>query len=70
MMHFTVLASNITSQRFNTKVLTDIESEPMVPMIGAYGLLSLGIYLLWEKTKKAVLFAREKELQHKLKVWV
>jgi len=35
----------------------------MVPMIGAYGLLSLGIYLLWEKTKKAVLFAREKEIQ-------
>ena len=40
-----------------------ILSEPMVPMIGAYGLLSLGIYLLWEKTKKAVLFAREKEIQ-------
>ena len=43
-----------------------ILSEPMVPMMGAYGLLSLGIYLLWEKSKKAVLFAREKELQHKL----
>jgi hypothetical protein len=40
-----------------------IFSEPMVPMIGAYGLFSLGIYLLWEKTKKAVLFAREKEIQ-------
>jgi hypothetical protein len=40
-----------------------IFSEPMVPMIGAYGLLSLGIYLLWEKTKKAVLMVREKEFQ-------
>jgi hypothetical protein len=40
-----------------------IFSEPMVPMIGAYGLLSLGIYLLWEKTKQAVLLVREKEFQ-------
>jgi hypothetical protein len=40
-----------------------ILSEPMVPMMGAYGLLSLGIYLLWEKTKKAVLVVREKEFQ-------
>ncbi len=40
-----------------------IFSEPMMPMVGAYGLLSLGIYLLWEKTKKAVLVVREKELQ-------
>jgi hypothetical protein len=40
-----------------------ILSEPMVPMMGAYGLLSLGIYLLWEKTKKAVLLVREKEFQ-------
>lgn len=40
-----------------------IFSEPMTPMVGAYGLLSLGIYLLWEKTKKAVLVVREKELQ-------
>jgi len=40
-----------------------IFSEPMVPMIGAYGLLSLGIYLLWEKTKKAVMMVREKEFQ-------
>ena len=44
-----------------------IFSEPMVPMIGAYGLLSLGIYLLWQKTKKAVLMVREKEyiFEHK-----
>jgi hypothetical protein len=40
-----------------------IFSEPMIPMVGAYGLLSLGIYLLWTKTKKAVLVAREKEFQ-------
>jgi hypothetical protein len=38
-------------------------SEPMMPMMGAYGILSLGIYLLWEKTKKAVLLVREKEFQ-------
>jgi predicted amino acid dehydrogenase len=35
----------------------------MMPMMGAYGILSLGIYLLWEKTKKAVLLVREKEFQ-------
>jgi hypothetical protein len=40
-------------------------SEPMMPMMGAYGILSLGIYLLWEKTKKAVLLVREKEFQRK-----
>ena len=40
-----------------------ILSEPMVPMMAVYGLLSLGIYLLWEKTKKAVLLVREKEFQ-------
>lgn len=40
-----------------------IFSEPMMPMIAAYGLLSLGIYFLWEKTKKAVLVVREKEFQ-------
>ena len=38
-------------------------SEPMMPMMGAYGILSLGIYILWEKTKNAVLLAREKEFQ-------
>jgi hypothetical protein len=40
-----------------------ILSEPMVPMMGVYGLLSLGIYLLWKKTKKAALMVREKEFQ-------
>jgi len=32
-------------------------------MVGVYGLLSLGIYFLWLKTKKAVLIVREKEFQ-------
>ena len=48
------LRNNFTSSLF---------SEPMVPMMGVYGLLSLGIYLLWEKTQKAVLLVREKEFQ-------
>ncbi len=38
-------------------------SIPMIPMLVAYGLLSLIIYCLWEKNKKAVLLAREKELK-------
>jgi hypothetical protein len=38
-----------------------IFSEPMMPMMAAYGLLSLGIYLLWNKTKKALLGVREKD---------
>ena len=40
-----------------------IFSEPMMPMVGAYGLLSLGIYLLWVKTKKVAIVVREKEFQ-------
>jgi hypothetical protein len=40
-----------------------IFSAPMVPMIIAYGLLSLLIYLLWEKKKKALLLAREQTIQ-------
>ena len=40
-----------------------ILSPPMYPMMAAYGLLSLTIYLLWEKKKKALLLAREKEIQ-------
>ena len=40
-----------------------IFSGPMMPMMAAYGLLSLGIYLLWEKSKTAALVVREKELQ-------
>jgi hypothetical protein len=35
----------------------------MVPMIIAYGLLSLLIYMLWEKKKRALLLAREKTIQ-------
>ena len=40
-----------------------IFSTPMYPMMGVYGLYSLGIYLLWDRTKKAILYAREKEIQ-------
>ena len=40
-----------------------IFSTPMYPMMGVYGLYSLGIYFLWERKKKAILLAREKELQ-------
>jgi hypothetical protein len=35
----------------------------MFPMITAYGLLSLSIYLLWEKKKRALLLAREVKIQ-------
>ena len=38
-------------------------STPMIPMLVTYGLLSLVIFCLWEKNKKAVLLAREKELK-------
>ena len=31
-----------------------IFSTPMYPMMGAYGLYSLGIYFLWERKKKAI----------------
>lgn len=40
-----------------------IFSAPMFPMMAAYGLSSLAIYLLWDRTKKAILYAREKEIQ-------
>jgi hypothetical protein len=38
-------------------------SIPMIPMWIAYGLLSLVVYYLWGKSKTAVLYAREKEIQ-------
>jgi hypothetical protein len=38
-------------------------SIPMIPMLVAYGLLSLVIFCLWEKYRKAVLLTREKELK-------
>ncbi len=38
-------------------------SAPMFPMMAAYGLSFLAIYLLWGRTKKAILYAREKEIQ-------
>jgi len=41
-----------------------IFSTPMFPMMLAYGFLSLTIYFLWEKKKKALLLAREKEIQN------
>ncbi len=40
-----------------------IFSTPMYPMMGVYGLYSSGIYFLWERKKKAILLAREKEVQ-------
>ncbi|CAB1059488.1 hypothetical protein D1BOALGB6SA_4250 [Olavius sp. associated proteobacterium Delta 1] len=38
-------------------------SVPMIPMWVAYGLISLVVYYLWGKSKTAVLYAREKEIQ-------
>ena len=35
----------------------------MIPMIATYGFFSVAIYFLWGKMKKAVLLAREKEIQ-------
>ena len=40
-----------------------IFSGPMIPMMVAYGLFTIGIYFLWGKMKKAILLARQKELQ-------
>lgn len=40
-----------------------IFSGPMIPMMAAYGLFTIGIYFLWGKMKKAILLARQKELQ-------
>ncbi len=40
-----------------------ILSAPMIPMIATYGLFTVATYFLWEKMKKAVLLAREKEIQ-------
>jgi len=40
-----------------------IFSLPMFPMMGAYGLLSVALYHLWERTKKAILLAHEKQIQ-------
>jgi hypothetical protein len=40
-----------------------IFSAPMIPMIATYGLFSVATYFLWGKMKKAVLLAREKEIQ-------
>jgi hypothetical protein len=40
-----------------------IFSAPMIPMVAAYGLFSVATYILWEKRKKAILLAREKDIQ-------
>ena len=44
--------------------VSSIFSAPMYPMMVAYGLFSLAIYFLWEKKKKALLLAREAEIQN------
>ena len=44
-----------------------IFSGPMIPMMVAYGLFTLGIYFLWGKMKKAILLAHQKEIQKKFK---
>ena len=41
----------------------NIFSAPMVPMMVAYGILSLIIFLLWRRKEKAILLAYEKEIQ-------
>ena len=46
-----------------TNFAGSVFSMLMLPMITAYGLLSLSIYLLWEKKKKALLLAREANIQ-------
>ena len=38
-------------------------STAMIPMIVAYGLLSVSIYFLWEKHKRSVLLAREATIE-------
>jgi hypothetical protein len=40
-----------------------IFSLPMFPMMGAYGLLSVALYYFWERTKKAIRLAHEKQIQ-------
>ena len=53
---------------FDLKPQTDLKanifSAPMVPMMAAYGILSLIIFLLWRRKKKAILLAYEKEIQN------
>jgi len=40
-----------------------IFSFPMIPIMGVYGLFLLVIYFLWQRLKKAILLAHEKEVQ-------
>jgi len=39
-------------------------SSPMVPIIAAYLVFSLLLYLLWQKMRQAVITARETEMRH------
>lgn len=52
------------SLNLHDNFLGSIFSTPMFPMMLAYGFLSLTIYFLWEKKKKALLLAREKGIQN------
>ena len=52
------------NHNFHENYLGSIFSASMVPMMLVYGFLSLIIYILWEKKKKALLLAREKEIQN------
>lgn len=42
-----------------------IFSLPMLPMMGAYGLLSVALYYFWVRKIKAILIAHEKQIQSK-----
>lgn len=41
--------------------IVDIFSVPMIPMMGAYGGCLLAAFILWERMKKALLLAHDKE---------
>ena len=47
----------------HTGLKASIFSAPMIPMMIAYGTLSLIIFLLWRRKKRAILLAYEKEIQ-------
>jgi hypothetical protein len=44
--------------------MDSIFSAPMIPMMTTYGLFSVATYFLLKKMKRAVLLAREKEIQN------
>lgn len=45
------------------KFVESIFSAPMIPMIAIYGSLSIALYFLWHRAKKALLLANRKEVQ-------